>query len=1024
MTNMRKICVIVSLLMGGVIVAGCHSSDGYVRNATAESVGEASGAEEDNLMINIDNPSISPLHAACNSSNIDKELIQKLVKEGANINESDYIDKEHRVALSPLMIACSRSDIDAEAVELLIKLGADPNKISWTRGFDQPDYDNKTALMFAVNRSKIDTEALQVLIKNGADINEKTYNQMTPLMMACNHDVIDDDAVKLLIKLGSDVNQVNGDGKTAAMLAADRIHADIPVIEMLLSEGTDVRHVDEEEGKSILMYPGVLRSLKLTQRIIKMGGDIHATAKGDGNVDLLGLAAAFGTKEVVQFYLDKGMNVNRRRDDGQTPLILAVWGNTLEVVKLLVDSGADISMIANDGITTLMSACSKKPKWALIDRAQMDVVKFLLKSGVNVEDEDQYGQTAMFYLAQNEKDVRDIVDLLLKYGADVNHRSKEGSRPLDRVVNPDVTKYLIKKGADVHTKTDDLYTPLHYAVMNDRLDVANVLLEAGIERDAKTAKGKDVRHFAYTSEAIEFLYKNGYKFNDVWTSMDNYYQIINDSADIDKAKLLLTRLKVGGGMDNPKLGNAIIHYFVDSGQLPATADEVVEELLKRNPNVLNERYDGHTPIELSQHKYGGDDVTAFLIRHNAQFTNNGSPFEAIFKHADTSSELVRAVIASGADVNVKIKSFMGEQIPVLYMIAMETPGAVKDALAAGANPNVSDPDGATPLMATDDIDAVNQLIKAGADVNAKLNNGKSVLMIHAGHGTLETVKALIDAGAIVDAETIGYAQDKEIAALMKRRAKDVHYSQENLLYLEDITDDMVKDVIKQGMDINAPIDEYNQTLLTFACRSGEANKIKTLLKNGADPNIPNSLDDGMTPFMLAVSEWFSPNTMDLDAVKALINAGAKVNSKSNSGMTPLMYAAYMPREGLFSGIIKLLLDSGADVKATDKIGRNVLFYLSYQLKPEIVELLINKGANPRQKDKNGGTPLMRQSEPKLIKLLIDAGVDVNAKDKSGKTVIETIDPGFRTPEIVKLLRSHGATGTPKPGWDKEIHLKY
>ena len=266
-------------------------------------------------------------------------------------------------------------------------------------------------------------------------------------------------------------------------------------------------------------------------------------------------------------------------------------------------------------------------------------------------------------------------------------------------------------------------------------------------------------------------------------------------------------------------------------------------------------------------------------------------------------------------------------MPVLNMIAYEAPNVVKDALDDGADPNISADDGLTPLMMASDVVAVKALIKAGADVNAKLKNGKTVLMIYARTGSIEMVKALLDAGAVVDGETITYAGSPEMAALLRNHTKDVHYTLNNLLYLDDITEDMVKDVIQDGFDINQPLDEYNQTILTFACRMGQAEKINVLLKFGADPNVEAKNDSGMTPFMLAVSEWMSPNTMNLDTIRALIQAGANVNKQSSeNGRTALMYAVYNPRKGLESDIVKLLIDAGADVKALDQKGRNVLFY--------------------------------------------------------------------------------------------------
>lgn len=243
--------------------------------------------------------------------------------------------------------------------------------------------------------------------------------------------------------------------------------------------------------------------------------------------------------------------------------------------------------------------------------------------------------------------------------------------------------------------------------------------------------------------------------------------------------------------------------------------------------------------------------------------------------------------------------------------------------------------------------------------------------------------------------------------------------------------------------------------------------------------------------MEAVRQNLTSNTMDIETIRALIHAGAKVNAKTKDGETALMFAVSTPHKEISSGIIKLLIDSDADAQAVNKYGRNVLFYLNDVVKPEIVKLLLEKGADARKKDAEGGTPLMHQCSPNIMKMLIDAGADVNArnkekktalivlpefcqlpktyqiliqagadinakdkegrnalyyavhnrqfdvieylaksgidvnsKDKEGKTVIETLAPSPTTPELVRMLKSLGATGTPQPGWDKMMHYKF
>ena len=69
-----------------------------------------------------------------------------------------------------------------------------------------------------------------------------------------------------------------------------------------------------------------------------------------------------------------------------------------------------------------------------------------------------------------------------------------------------------------------------------------------------------------------------------------------------------------------------------------------------------------------------------------------------------------------------------------------------------------------------------------------------------------------------------------------------------------------------------------------------------------------------TPLLLA--SWRS----NLEAVKILVEAGAKVDGKDSSGWTPLICAAYFGHHE----IVKLLLNAGADPDVKNKWGRTAL----------------------------------------------------------------------------------------------------
>jgi uncharacterized protein len=74
------------------------------------------------------------------------------------------------------------------------------------------------------------------------------------------------------------------------------------------------------------------------------------------------------------------------------------------------------------------------------------------------------------------------------------------------------------------------------------------------------------------------------------------------------------------------------------------------------------------------------------------------------------------------------------------------------------------------------------------------------------------------------------------------------------------------------------------TPLMIAALDGEADSVKLLLENGADPNAQNAA--GATALMWAVD--------DLAKVRLLLGAGADVNMKSKQGTTALIVAASLP----------------------------------------------------------------------------------------------------------------------------------
>lgn len=142
--------------------------------------------------------------------------------------------------------------------------------------------------------------------------------------------------------------------------------------------------------------------------------------------------------------------------------------------------------------------------------------------------------------------------------------------------------------------------------------------------------------------------------------------------------------------------------------------------------------------------------------------------------------------------------------------------------------------------------------------------------------------------------------------------------------------------------------------LHAAIKSGDIDRVRSLLADGRDPNIPDtSVPSGSaSPLYLAAVHGH------LDIIQALVSAGADVDIKNAEGWTPLHYAAHYAAPGM----VQTLLNAGADPNVQGPDDSTALHWAMRHRNPQdaaaILEALLDDGADPTVKDNKGRTPLM------------------------------------------------------------------
>ncbi|PVD29769.1 hypothetical protein C0Q70_09026 [Pomacea canaliculata] len=157
----------------------------------------------------------------------------------------------------------------------------------------------------------------------------------------------------------------------------------------------------------------------------------------------------------------------------------------VDMVNYLLDEcGADLEQkgvyeVSGDGSRHMVT-----PLWCAAVADHIDVVESLIKHGADLNSQSDTGSTPVrsaCYMTNIE-----VVKRLVEAGADIHLPNMNGGTCLiNSVQSPELCEFLIKHGARVNDRDKSNNLALHYAIREDRLDTVKLLVEYGSDYNAK-----------------------------------------------------------------------------------------------------------------------------------------------------------------------------------------------------------------------------------------------------------------------------------------------------------------------------------------------------------------------------------------------------------------------------------------------------------------------------------------------------------------------------------------------------------
>ncbi|WP_257294942.1 ankyrin repeat domain-containing protein [Endozoicomonas sp. YOMI1] len=464
--------------------------------------------------------------------------------------------------------------------------------------------------------------------------------------------------------------------------------------------------------------------------LIEKGADATAKPKLSFKKTALHLAALRGNQRIIELLVNEAKaDVNAIAESGMTVMECAYHnGSITPLIPFMVNAGFNINADCDGRGGTMLAHAAKKQNWELVE--------FLLAKGANPDDQIGDNGTALHLAVRLGRP--DIIDMLMKHGADINARDKYKRRTVLHLVaesgQREILDKLLQHNADVNAQDNNGRTPLCLLnCANSQRDTVKYFMNTLIDNQA------DVNHRD----------RDGRTPLTILVNRLGHQSVIKYAID--------TLIQHGADVNvRDEEGFTPLHFAAKNGQL-----ELFNHLLEKGADKYARTNSGQMVLEIA--RSNGQNTAKMLESLDNAGLDVSEPCDSegrtmvAYAAKNRQWKLVDSLISRGAEIDLW-ENEEYKYTSLHYAALTDQKDIVSELLKRNANANLPHIDGNSAIHfavsdfnwhhqedVTDRRDILVDLIEnTKADINAQGYEGRTALHIAAHQGRVKLVAELLE----------------------------------------------------------------------------------------------------------------------------------------------------------------------------------------------------------------------------------------------------------------------------------------